>query len=572
MKARVRFIILMAVCLFVFLLASCGEENIASRSSTTMDNPDVSSTHIGDSNDVPHTHVWKEERWVEAPTCTETGRVQKKCGCGYTTEEDVAPLGHMEEILAKKEPSCTEEGLTEGKKCTVCGVVTLEQQVIGTTEHSYVLKEGFAATCTEWGRTDGKECTACGKIYLYQVIPPKGHLVRIVDGIKATCTTDGMTMGKECVTCGEVLLEQETIPAKGHTKQVIEAKQPTCTKRGSTEGVVCTDCGKTIVPAQSILPLGHKEKEVDQMLPTCTEAGREAGVVCATCGMVLFYCEEIPPTGHTPTATGGKEPTCTEYGYTSCIECAVCQVLLDFDGILEPTGHQFGETHCNICGALRESQGLKYTLNYDGTAYTVSGIGTCEDEHIIIPSTYEGLPVTKIGMKAFERNETIKSVYIPEGVTYIDFNAFFLCSSMTSIYLPSTIKELFSPFTGCINLQSVYIADLAKWCEIEFSVTDSNPLMYAKELYVNGELVTDIIIPDTVTKINNGAFYFVEGTTIKSVTIPNTVKEMEECAFEGDWNGEIITIYCQTEDNLAGWDVDWCEGDIDVRYTEIKNK
>ncbi len=287
MKARVRFIILMAVCLFVFLLASCGEENIAPRSSTTMDNPDV-----------PHTHVWKEERWVEAPTCTETGRVQKKCGCGYTTEEDVAPLGHMEEVLAKKEPSCTEEGLTEGKKCTVCGVVTLEQQVIGITEHSYVLKEGFAATCTEWGRTDGKECTACGKIYLYQVIPPKGHLVRIIDGIKATCTTDGMTMGKECVTCGEVLLEQETIPAKGHTKQVIEAKQPTCTKSGATEGAFCSVCSKTLVVSQKIPPKGHTERTNSGKSPTCTVAGCTESVDCSVCGLMLFPSKEIPPTGH----------------------------------------------------------------------------------------------------------------------------------------------------------------------------------------------------------------------------------------------------------------------------------
>lgn len=561
MKARVRFIILMAVCLFVFLLASCGEENIQPRSSVLTETPDA-----------PHVHAWAEQGYIDTPTCTQGGKVFKKCSCGYKVEEDVAPFGHAEEILPRIEPTCTEEGLTEGKKCFVCGVVTVEQQVVGVAEHSYVVKTGYDATCTEWGRTDGKECTVCGKISLYQLIPPKNHLIKIINSKAATCTEAGITMGKECVTCGEVLLVQEVIPAKGHSEETVPAVAPTCTKRGSTKGVICTDCGKTIVLAQSILPLGHKEKEVDQMLPTCTEAGREAGVVCATCGMVLFHCEEIPPTGHTPTATGGKEPTCTEYGYTSCIECAVCQVLLNFEGILEPTGHQFGETHCNICGALRESQGLKYSLNYDGTAYTVSGIGTCEDEDIIIPSTYEGLPVTKIGMKAFEQNKTIKSVYIPEGVTYIDMDAFFLCSSMTSIYLPSTIKELFSPFTWCINLQSVYIADLAKWCEIEFSVTNSNPLMYAKELYVNGELVTDIIIPDTVTKINSGAFYFVEGTTIKSVTIPNTVKEMEECAFEGDWNGEIITIYCQTEDNLAGWDVDWREGNIDVRYTEIKNK
>jgi hypothetical protein len=45
------------------------------------------------------------------------------------------------------------------------------------------------------------------------------------------------------------------------------------------------------------------------------------------------------------------------------------------------------------------SEGLEYELNEDGTSYSVIGIGTCEDTDIVIPSTYEGLPVTRLKAK-----------------------------------------------------------------------------------------------------------------------------------------------------------------------------
>lgn len=287
MKTRVRFLILVCACLLLCLLTACGEENTRPRSSTVTENPDA-----------PHTHTWVEESYLITPTCTKPGKVQKKCKCGYKINEDVAPWGHTEEILAKKEPSCTEEGLTEGKRCITCGIVTVEQQAIEMTEHSYVVKEGYESTCTEWGRADGKECTVCGKVILYHPTAPKGHYVRIIDGVKPTCTEAGISMGKECVTCGEVIMKQEIIPAKGHTEEIIPAVEATCTKRGSTEGVVCSECGKVLVPVETIYPKGHTETAVDKKLPSCTEPGHEAGAVCSVCGLVLLHCEEIPPTGH----------------------------------------------------------------------------------------------------------------------------------------------------------------------------------------------------------------------------------------------------------------------------------
>jgi hypothetical protein len=55
-------------------------------------------------------------------------------------------------------------------------------------------------------------------------------------------------------------------------------------------------------------------------------------------------------------------------------------------------------------------------------------------------------------------------------------------------------------------LTSVHITDLAAWCRISFDGRNANPLYYAENLYLNGTLVTDLVIPNDITSIRNHAF------------------------------------------------------------------
>ena len=84
-----------------------------------------------------------------APTCTETGLTEgKKCSeCGAILVEQVMvnALGHTEEILQAVEPSCTETGLTEGKKCTVCGKALVAQAIVNALGHNY--EDGYCTVC-----------------------------------------------------------------------------------------------------------------------------------------------------------------------------------------------------------------------------------------------------------------------------------------------------------------------------------------------------------------------------------------------------------------------------------------
>lgn len=72
----------------------------------------------------------------------------------------------------------------------------------------------------------------------------------------------------------------------------------------------------------------------------------------------------------------------------------------------------------------KANESLRYTLNPDSESYSVSGMGTCTDKDVVIPSTYLGKPVTGIGSWAFNNRMSMTSVKIPDSVTSIGEGAF----------------------------------------------------------------------------------------------------------------------------------------------------
>ena len=110
--------------------------------------------------------------------------------------------------------------------------------------------------------------------------------------------------------------------------------------------------------------------------------------------------------------------------------------------------------------------------------------------------------------------------------------AFGGCSDLTKIAIPKSITSIGgNAFYNCNNLEAVYITDLEAWCNISFSNDDSNPLVYADNLYLNDEIVTELIIPDGVTSIGSFAFY--DCVNLTSITIPESVTNIGDYAFYG---------------------------------------
>lgn len=98
------------------------------------------------------------ESVVVAPTCTEQGYATYTCECGDSYVDDyVDALGHIEETVPAVAPTCTETGLTEGTKCSVCGETLTEQKELPANGHTpaKAIEENYVApTCTENGSKD----------------------------------------------------------------------------------------------------------------------------------------------------------------------------------------------------------------------------------------------------------------------------------------------------------------------------------------------------------------------------------------------------------------------------------
>ena len=220
----------------------------------------------------------------------------------------------------------------------------------------------------------------------------------------------------------------------------------------------------------------------------------------------------------------------TTIGVQAFYECSSLTSVTIGDGVLEIYTAAF-----HICENLQEFKGKfasedSRCLIVDGILNSFAPAGLTE---YTIPDS-----VTEIGNYAFFGCSSLTSVTIPDGVTTIGYAAFAYCGSLTSVTMGEGVETVGGyAFANCPNLNAVHITDLAVWCNIDFinPLTDgnvdfaANPLCNAGSLYLNGELVTDLVIPDGVTELR--IISFVNCSNLTSVTIPDSVTIIGVYAF-----------------------------------------
>ncbi|MBQ7566583.1 MAG: leucine-rich repeat protein [Oscillospiraceae bacterium] len=164
--------------------------------------------------------------------------------------------------------------------------------------------------------------------------------------------------------------------------------------------------------------------------------------------------------------------------------------------------------------------------------------------------------VTEIGSYAFYNCDGLTGFVLPDGVRTLNGNAFLDCANLQQIdsgtqlqtigakafadcaqleqiTLPATVSTIHSDaFSGCTDLQDVHISDLAAWLQIAFGSEAANPLYVgAGKLYLNGELLTELTVPDGTTAIKMYAF---DGASaIRKIVVPDSVTSIGVRAFRG---------------------------------------
>ena len=179
--------------------------------------------------------------------------------------------------------------------------------------------------------------------------------------------------------------------------------------------------------------------------------------------------------------------------------------------------------------SLSGNLSIPATARLGSKAYTVTAVGElafykCSNlNSVTIPNS-----VTSIGNSAFEDCSGLTLMTLGEKVEHIGEYAFGACG-LTEVTIPASVKRIESGAFDCQSLNKVNVADLAKWCEIDFDDDSANPLSIAHHLYMDGIEVTSLFIPEGVKSLKSYAFYGCTGLT--AVRVPASVKSIGDDVF-----------------------------------------
>ena len=384
----------------------------------------------------------------------------------------------------------------------------------------------------------------------------------------AACSSDS-TDGANSVSkeCEHQFLEEVT-------------RQANCTESGMIFKH-CKLCGDSeLIPTEA---LGHDYTTENEKLPTCTSTGFRYSV-CNRCGG--GFSEDLPATGHNYTATIPTSPT-EEHNAFLNYECSVCyhsgseQIPTLGDPaykktVIDDETTDYTYTWNGIDVTFRVSAlviDVKWNEAYKFPTYVITGY-TGNKTELVLPSTYNGMPIVGIEDYAFANNENIVSIVIPEptftfdsndlndsfseeaipveqfklGYESIGENAFFSCVSLKSVTLPSSVNTIeIGAFNSCENLESINLENVNTVQATAFLACESLKSVKLEKVTIIEDLafagctaLSDLTLGNNLTEIYNEAF--INCDSLKEVVLPESLEKVRKNIF-ADCDGiESITM------------------------------
>ena len=497
-------LILLLVC--IFALSACDSEDTPSNTNnvnnqqTTTDNSGSEEEGNNSSNTtVVCQHTFGNWQTVKQATCKEEGKLVRTCSkCSETEESTVSKTDiHTEVVDAAVSATCTIDGKTEGKHCSVCGTITVAQTSVKALGHTEVIDSAVQATCTVDGKTEGKHCSVCSETLVKQItVKSKGHTEVIDVAIPATCTTTGLTEGKHCSVCKATIKNQETTKKIKHAYTDTECTMchiisPSFVKNNSTSKDTLQDGygnkvtyyyydSVLVLSGSGDMPNYSVYSSYDWAYSALKRVIIEEGITSVsdwafydqqslievelpktlkTIGSSSFYCCKKLPSITIPNSV----TVISDSAFASCNDLAE----INYNGQLESLIYNAFSSTAYISNDLNWDGDIFYFANYlvmVNTEYSGTSVVNWKGDVRI-----DKAGITAICPMAFSGCNLIENVILGEDIKSIGYRAFMGCTSLKSITFSSKITSMANNvFNGCSNLRYIYYSGTTQqWGEIK---------------------------------------------------------------------------------------------------------
>ena len=466
-------------------------------------------------------HLWDNGVETTAPTCSKEG--VKTYTCQYNKDHtrteniDIDENAHkFGDLVAKTDPTCMKKGIKEHYQCEYCQKYfdgdgqPLNSIDIDIDENAHLWDNGVettAPTCVKEGVKTytcqyNKDHTRTEDIG----IDENAHLLgELTKGTPATCTEKGIKEHYQCEYCQKYFdadrqpldsIDIDIDDSAHSLGEIVGQVDPTCSQKGVKEHYRCEYCQKYFDADRSEKTLAELEIDInpDAHLwdiettdPTCVNEGKK-----------VYTCRYNKD--HTKSETLGIDPDAHDFANGD--KCSRCNVASNY------------------------TKGLQFVLDEGGQSYTLKGRGEAADSDIVIPCAYMGKPVTAVAALAFYRDK-LKSITIPDSVTYIGGRALYDCTELESI----TVPFIGDGTNETLPLSHLFVGSNSSTPASLKNVTITNGTMIGNGSFRDCKNIETITLNEGIASIGQDAFYGC--SSLKSVNIPDRVATIGSYAFGG---------------------------------------